>query len=148
MMNITEVLITEHAVFLTVFDQIERALPKLKRLEEAKMLAGLVEALLQDHGDAETNLAFVALDHALDQKGQLDRLHEDHDEIDDHLKQVQTAATLPDAQRLLKVALTASRQHFHREELTVFPLIEKVLQKETLMELGKVWMQQHLARAG
>jgi hemerythrin-like domain-containing protein len=46
------------------------------------------------------------------------------------------------------VALTASRQHFHREELTVFPLIEKVLQKETLMELGKVWMQQHLARAG
>jgi hemerythrin-like domain-containing protein len=148
MMNITEVLITEHAVFLTVFDQIERALPKLKRLEEAKMLAGLVEALLQDHGDAETNLAFVALDHALDQKGQLDRLHEDHDEIDDHLKQVKTAATLPDAQRLLKVALTASRQHFHREELTVFPLIEKVLQKETLMELGKVWMQQHLARAG
>jgi len=111
------------------------------------MLAGLVEALLQDHGDAETNLAFVALDHALDQKGRLDRLHEDHDEIDDHLRQVKTAATLPEAQRLLTAALLASRKHFRREELTVFPLIEKVLQQETLAKLGRVWMQQHLARA-
>ena len=146
MVNITEVLTTEHAVFLTVFDQIERALPKLKRLEEAKMLAGLVEALLQDHGDAETNLAFVALDHALDQKGQLNRLHQDHDEIDDRLRRVKTVTKLPDARRLLKAALLASRQHFRREEQTIFPLIEKMLQKETLTELGKVRMQLHLAR--
>lgn len=147
MVNITEVLTTEHAVFLTVFDQIERALPKLKRLEEAKMLAGLVEALLQDHGDAETNLAFVALDHALDQKGQLNRLHQDHDEIDDRLRRVKTVTKLPDARRLLKAALLASRQHFRREERTIFPLIEKMLQKETLAELGKVRIELHLARA-
>ena len=147
MMNITEVLTTEHAVFLTVFDQIERALPKLKRLEEAKMLAGLVEALLQDHGDAETNLAFVALDHALDQKGQLNRLHQDHDEIDDRLRRVKTVTKLPDARRLLKAALLASRQHFRREERTIFPLIEKMLQKETLAGLGKVRIELHLARA-
>jgi hemerythrin-like domain-containing protein len=147
MVNITEVLTTEHAVFLTVFDQIERALPKLKRLEEAKMLAGLVEALLQDHGDAETNLAFVALDHALDQKGQLNRLHQDHDEIDDRLRRVKTVTKLPDARRLLKAALLASRQHFRREERTIFPLIEKMLQKETLAGLGKVRIELHLARA-
>jgi hemerythrin-like domain-containing protein len=147
MMNITEILVTEHAVFLTVFDQIERALPKLKRVEEAKMLAGLVEALLEDHGDAETNLAFVALDHALDQKGQLDRLHHDHDEIDDRLKRVKTATKLSDAKKLLKAALLASRQHFRREERAVFPLIEKVLKKETLTELGKVRTQRHPARA-
>jgi len=146
-MNITEILVTEHAVFLTVFDQIERALPKLKRVEEAKMLAGLVEALLEDHGDAETNLAFVALDHALDQKGQLDRLHHDHDEIDDRLKRVKTATKLSDAKKLLKAALLASRQHFRREERAVFPLIEKVLKKETLTELGKVRTQRHPARA-
>jgi hemerythrin-like domain-containing protein len=147
MMTITEVLITEHVVFLSAFGQIERVLPKLKRLEEVKMLAGLVEALLQDHADAETNLAFVALDHALHQKGQLDRLHQDHDEIDDRLRKVKTTTKLSDARRLLKAALLATRKHFHREELTIFPLIEKVLQKETLTELGRVWMQLHLARA-
>ena len=147
MISITEVLSTEHAVFLTVFDQIELALPKLKRLEEAKMLAGLVEALLQDHGEAETNLAFVALDHALVQNGRLDRLHQDHDEIDDHLRQVKAAAKLPDARRLLKVALLASRKHFRREEQTIFPLIEKMLHRETLTELGKVRMQRRPARA-
>jgi hemerythrin-like domain-containing protein len=147
MILITETLITEHAVFLTVFDQIGRALPKLKRLEEAKMLAGLVEALLRNHGAVETDLAFVALDHALYHKGQLNRLHEDHEEIDGRLKRVQTATSLTDARRLLKAALAASRLHFRHEEQAVFPLIEKVLQKETLTELGKARMRQYLARA-
>jgi hemerythrin-like domain-containing protein len=147
MMNIIEALITEHAMFATVFDQIERALPGLNTPEEAKMLAGLVEALLQDHSDAETNLAFVALDHTLNHKGRLDRLHQDHDEIDDRLRRVRTATKLAEARRLLKGALLASRRHFRREEQTIFPMIEKMLQKKTLADLGEVWMQRHLARA-
>jgi len=134
-------------VFISVFDWIEQALPRLNTLEEAKMLGGLVEALLRDHGDVETNLAFVALDHALyHHKGHLDRLHEDHDEIDDRLKQVQVATDLADARRLLKAALLASRQHFRREERTIFPLIEKVFQKETLAKLGEAQLRQHPAR--
>jgi hemerythrin-like domain-containing protein len=147
MINITEALITEHAMFTTVFDQIERTLPQLKTPAEAKMLAGLVEALLLDHGDAETNLAFVALDHALGQKGPLDRLHQDHDEIDDRLRQVRKATELADARRLLRAALLATRHHFRHEERTIFPMINKMLRKETLTQLGEVWMQRHLARA-
>jgi hemerythrin-like domain-containing protein len=38
--------------------------------------------------------------------------------------------------------VTASRKHFDREERIVFPLAEKVMKKETLVELGKVWMKQ------
>lgn len=134
-------------MFTTVFDQIEQTLPQLRTPGEAKMLAGLVEALLQDHGDAETNLAFVALDHALDNKNRLDRLHQDHDEIDDRLRQVRKATELADARRLLRAALLATRHHFRREERLIFPLIEKMLQKETLTKLGEVWMQRRLARA-
>lgn len=146
MANITETLVSDHAVFIGVFDWIKQALPGLTTLEEVKMLAGLVEALLRNHGDVETDLAFVALDHALYHKGQLNRLHEEHDEIDDRLKQVQTATSLPDARRLLRLALLASRQHFRREERIIFPLMEKALQKETLAKLGGVRMRQYLAR--
>jgi iron-sulfur cluster repair protein YtfE (RIC family) len=146
MASITETLVSDHAVFIGVFGWIKQVLPRLTTLGEVKLLAGLVEALLRDHADVETDLAFIALDHALYNKGQLNRLHEDHDEIDDRLKQVQTAANLSDARRLLRLALLASRQHFRREERIIFPLIEKVLQKETLTKLGGVRMRQYLAR--
>ena len=146
MANITETLVADHAVFISVFDWIKQALPRITTLEEVKILAGLVEALLRNHGDVETDLAFVALDHALYHKGQLNRLHEDHDEIDDRLKRVQAATNLADARRLLRIALLASRQHFRREERIIFPLIEKVLRKETLAKLGGVRMRQYLAR--
>jgi hemerythrin-like domain-containing protein len=46
----------------------------------------------------------------------------------------------------MKAALEACRAHFSEEERTVFPLIEKTLQHETLLVLGKVWKSQsHLS---
>jgi len=143
MTTITDALVTEHRVFLTVFDQVERALPKLDTLAEAKLLGTLVEDLLHGHADAETNLAYAALDHVLEEKGQLDRMNQDHDEIDARLKQVQTARDLAEGRRLLKAALKASREHFRHEEETVFPLIERVLRRETLLSLGEAWRQDH-----
>jgi len=146
MTRITEALTTEHAVFTTVFDQIERALPGVETLGEAKRLAGLVEALLHSHSETETDLAYVALDHMLDHRGELDELHEDHQEIDIRLKRIQSANDCGEARRLLKAALRASREHFLREERTVFPLIDRVLSQEALTALGGLWAQRGLAR--
>jgi hemerythrin-like domain-containing protein len=147
MLPITQALITEHAVFTTVFNKIEHQLPGLHTVEEAKLLGAIVEALLQEHGAAETDLAYAALDHALDHDGQLKKLHEDHHEIDGRLHKIQTAATLTEAQHLLKLALRAARKHFKREERNVFPLLEQMLQTETLAQLGGGWMEQHRAQA-
>lgn len=147
MTTITDVLVTEHRVFLTVFDQVERALPNLTTLAEAKLLGALVEGLLRDHADTETNLAFSAMDHILEQKGELDRMYQDHEEIDGRLKRVQAAGDLAEGRRLLKAALNASREHFQREEEEVFPSIEQVLQPETLRNLSDAWTQRH-SRAG
>jgi hemerythrin-like domain-containing protein len=138
MTKITDALVTEHVVFRTLFDYIERALPALETAAEARLLAGLMEALLRRHSDTETNLAYVALDHMLDSRSELDCLHEDHKEIDARLQRVQSTGDCAQARRLLKAALRASRDHFLREERTVFPLIEKVLHDPMLHELGKV----------
>ncbi len=144
-MKITEALVAEHTIFLGVFDQIERALPSLDTPAAINTMARLVEGLLEGHAKTETNLAYLALDHVLAHKGELKRMHQEHHEIDDRLRKVHTAKTCAEARRLLKSAITASREHFRGEELNVFPLLEKSLQAETLLELGKNWMRRQAA---
>jgi hemerythrin-like domain-containing protein len=144
-MKITEALVAEHAIFLNVFDQIERALPSLVTPAEVQTMAGLVEGLLRGHARTETELAYLALDHVMEHNGELKRMHQDHHEIDDRLHKVQAAGTVAQARRLLKSALAASREHFRAEERAVFPLLERTLQPETLAELARNWLQREAA---
>jgi hemerythrin-like domain-containing protein len=139
-MRITEALVAEHTIFLNVFDQIERVLPSLTTPPEVQTMARIVEGLLEGHARTETNLAYLALDHMMHHNGELKRMHQDHHEIDDRLRKVHTVGTVAQARRLLKSAIGASREHFRAEERSVFPLLERTLQAETLDELGKTWM--------
>ena len=140
-MKITEILVAEHRVFLSVFDQIERALSGVTTLTEARMLARLVEGMLESHAGTETELAYLALDHVLQDKGQLDRLHEEHHEIDTSLHLVHLAGDVARARLMLQTALGASRRHFVFEEQSVFPLVESALESETLAGLAATWME-------
>jgi hemerythrin-like domain-containing protein len=145
-MKITEILVAEHRIFLSVFDQIERALSGVTTLTEARKLARLVEGMLESHAGTETELAYLALDHVLQDKGQLDRLHEEHHEIDTSLHLVHLAGDVARARLMLQTALGASRRHFAFEEQSVFPLIESALQSETLAGLAATWMQRFEAQ--
>lgn len=138
-MTITDGLTAEHNIFLGVFDHIECLLPDLNSILEVSAMARLVECLLQDHADQETQLAYAALDHALAHNGTLERLHTDHEELDNNLLAVHKSPTCSIAKKRLKLALLATRRHFRQEERAVFPLIEKNLEPETLKELGKAW---------
>jgi hemerythrin-like domain-containing protein len=142
MTTITEALVTEHGFFCAVFDQIEHVLPKLITAQEVKTLSTVVEGVLSRHADTETNLAYAALDHALEEKGELNRLHQDHKEIDAHFRRVHRAGSLAEAQRLLVKALAATREHFQHEERCVFPLLERILPAETLGSLGEVHLRE------
>jgi hemerythrin-like domain-containing protein len=146
-MRITEALVAEHTVFLSVFDQIERVLPSLATPAEVRTMATIVEGLLEGHAKTEANLAYLVLDHVLEHNGQLKRMHQDHHEIDDRLRTVHTAKTCAEARRLLKLAIGASREHFQGEERSVFPMLEKSLGEETLTALGKTWLQRQAATA-
>ena len=140
-MKITEALIAEHVIFLTVFDQIEKALPSLSTPAEIRTMAQVVEGLLEDHSKTETDLAYRALDHVLAHKGPLDRLYQDHHEIDGRLQKIYSSNTCSEGRRLLKTALGVAREHFRTEEKHVFPLMERTLEPETLMELGQIWLE-------
>ncbi len=139
-MKITEALITEHVIFLSVFEQIERVLPSLTTPTEVRTLARVIEGLLQGHAAREANLAYLALDHVLAERGELERMHQDHRELDDRLQAIHTTNNLAEARQLLKTTISHSREHYRLEERTIFPLLEKVLQPETLHELGQTWV--------
>jgi hypothetical protein len=146
-MKITEALLAEHMVFHNIFDHIERVLPNLKTLGEVKALAGLMESLLHTHGTTEEELVFEPLDHCFEQLAQRDTFEHEHAEIDASLLRVQKARRMAEARRLLNVALLASRKHFDHEERIAFPLAEKVMKRETLVDLGKTWLKQREAQA-
>ena len=139
METITKALIMEHAVFSGVFDEIEQILAGSPSAPEVKVLASVVEGLLRGHGETETNLAYAALDHVLADKEALHRLYQDHHEIDDHFKRIHRAPDAAEAQRLLKKALAATREHFRREEKSVFPMLDQTLQPHTLRTLAQKW---------
>jgi len=136
MRRITDVLTIEHTLLCTLFGEIDRLLPEVRTVDEARLLSRLVEGVLSHHADVEQNLAFAALDHVLAEKHQLGQLHQDHEEIDACLRNAGSATEPTKAVQMLKAGLEASRAHFRREEQSIFPLFEKVLAPTTLEILG------------
>jgi hemerythrin-like domain-containing protein len=114
----------------------------LKTLAEVKSLAALMESLLKAHSDTEDELFIGPLEHCFEQLGQRDAFLDEHQEIDDSLKNVQEARQLKKARQLLLAAVAYSRKHFDKEERIVFPLAERVLKNKTLTTLGHTWMEQ------
>jgi hemerythrin-like domain-containing protein len=141
-MKITEALFAEHLVFHNMFDHIEAAAPKLKTLAEVKSLASLMEQLLKAHSDTEDELFIGPLEHCFEQIGQRDAFLEEHQEIDENLRNVQETKDFKKARQLLLSAVAYSRKHFDKEERIVFPLAERVLNSKTLTALGHKWMEQ------
>jgi len=141
-MKITEILSAEHAIFLTVFNQIEKALADVTTVTEVHTFGKIIEGLLESHAETERNLAYAALDHVLAEQDQLDRMHQEHEEVDSSLRRVFAAKEFAAACRCLKQAIRASRNHFRHEETVVFPLLDRSLQNETLEQLGKGWSEQ------
>jgi hemerythrin-like domain-containing protein len=133
---ITNFLTTEHALFCELFDEIDRLLPDVRTAAEVRLLSRLVEGVLSRHADVEQNLAYAALDHALAEKGELNQLYQDHQEIDVCLQHATLAAEFVEAVRFLRAGLKASREHFRREEETIFPLFEKLFDPAALEALG------------
>jgi hemerythrin-like domain-containing protein len=133
---ITNFLTTEHALFCELFDEIDRLLPDVRTAAEVRLLSRLVEGVLSRHADVEQNLAFAALDHALVEKGELNQLYQDHQEIDASLQHATLAVEFVEAVRFLRAGLKASREHFRREEQTIFPLFEKLFGPTALEALG------------
>lgn len=144
-MKITQILVAEHVVFHNLFDHIEKTAPRLKTLAEIKSLSATLDALMRPHANTEDDLLIGPLEHCLEQIGQSETFHEEHEEIDAQLAQVQKARGPKQARDLLLKAVLRSREHFDKEERIVFPLAEQLLKAKTLTNLGVEWRKRREA---
>jgi len=140
-MKITEALFAEHQVFHNMFDYVERNVSRAKTLAEVKLMAALIEAMLEAHSRTEDELFIGRLEHCFEQIGHRETFHQEHEEIESNLKLAQKAKQLKQARRMVLAAVIASRKHFDKEERIVFPLAERVLSAKTLIELGLTWSE-------
>jgi hypothetical protein len=147
-MKITKILVAEHVVFHNLFDHIEQTAARLKTLAEIKLLSATLEVLMQAHARTEDELLVEPLEHCLAQIGQSETFHEEHDEIDARLAEVQQARGAKQARELLLRAVLRSREHFDKEERIVFPLAERVMKARTLFSLGDEWLKRRDAVLG
>jgi hemerythrin-like domain-containing protein len=131
MVTIKDTLALEHVFLGRLFAEIARVVPDLHTLDQTRLLCRIVESLLSRHADLEENLAYAALDHALAERGDLEQMHRDHEEIDGRFEQARRATDPTEARRLLVEALEASGRHFRWEEDSVFPLLDRVLAAAT-----------------
>jgi hemerythrin-like domain-containing protein len=144
-MKITAILSAEHAVFHNLFDHIENAAPRLATLGEVKSIAALLETLLRAHSKTEDELLIEPLEHCFEQIGHRETFHDEHDDIDQQLSDVQRVKTLKAAKKLLLAAVEKARHHFDKEERIVFPMAERVLKAKTLLSLGAEWAKRREA---
>ena len=140
-MKITEALFAEHQVFHNMFDYVERNVSRAKTLAEVKLMAALIEAMLEAHSRTEDELFIGPLEHCFEQIGHRETFHQEHEEIESNLKLAQKAKQLKQARRMVLAAVIASRKHFDKEERIVFPLAERVLSAKTLTALGLTWSE-------
>ncbi len=147
-MKITDALLVEHGLLYITMDFVAEYLRQVKDLTEVKLLASMLERLLDAHGKGEEHFMLVPFDHILEDHGQREQMCVAHLEIDVRLKEAQSATDLTVAKRLLKGAISATRKHFKSEEQFVFPQFEKLLTVSTLNSLGKAMMEQRGAHSG
>ena len=140
-MKITDILLAEHAVFHNLFDYVERIAPRLKTVAEIKLLGAVLEAAMHPHAKTEDELLMGPLEHSLEQIGQSETFHDEHEEIEQKLAAVQKAQQFKQARLLLLQVVQRSREHFDKEERIVFPLAEQLLKTGTLSSLGEQWLK-------
>ena len=138
-MKITDAFIAEHAVIYAQLDHLEHAIPAAKTLGEVKVMAGILEAALKPHAEAEDELLFNGLEPGLDQMGMLEKVQHEHDAICKGLEKVRIARTRKDAQRYLLSIVHLTRKEFDMEDRILFRLADELLREETLLKLGKSW---------
>lgn len=137
-MRITDLLYGEHGAIYVLMDAVEEgaATADLARLQAA---AKLFETTILAHARFEDEPLFAAIEGALPGGGPVAAMRAEHHEIESELARVAASRDLEEARHRLAAAFAAARSHFHKEEVVLFPLAERLLGREVLETMGEGW---------
>jgi iron-sulfur cluster repair protein YtfE (RIC family) len=134
---LTDVLLGEHAVLYTLFDQIEAgAVADLASVQQAAVVLG---AVVEPHAKLEEELLFPALEPHLGPGGPLAVMRAEHDEFRQALRRMTDLSDVHEGIDCLTQALDLLRGHFQKEEQVLFSMARQMLDNETQLRLSKAW---------
>ena len=136
-MKLTDALLGEHGAFYALFDQVEALASIAESGTQVQSATAVLSALIQSHAALEDELLFKALEPHLGQAGPLSVMRSEHDEIEQAMFKIEDASTYDEAAQLVRPALAAARNHFHKEEHVLFRMAERLLDEQTLTHLGR-----------
>ena len=137
-MRITDALYGEHGSLYMLMNAIESRLAGAE-LAELQTSAALFEAAILAHAHFENDPFFAALDRVMPGGGPVTAMRAEHEEIEGELARVATSRDAGEARMHLEGAIAEARSHFHKEEVVLFPMAEKLLGTDTLEEMGAAW---------
>lgn len=138
-MDITDALLGEHAALYELFDHSRDVASRGGGLAELKATVAAVDRLLVSHARLEEELLFPRLEPFLGPMGPLAVMLSEHRGIDELLEAVRRetdAAALAD---LVHRLIELSAGHFRKEEMVLFGMARRFLDRDTLDELGAEW---------
>ena len=140
-MKITDAFRGEHGVFYAQFDALEQHMVlDAETAAEVNALAHMLAAALVRHAKLEDELLFNNLvEQSGPDVGPVQIMRAEHEDIEGALVQAQAARDLGEAQQLLLYAIERAREHFAKEEMVLFPLAEREIDRRRLEELGDHW---------
>lgn len=138
-MKLTDALLGEHAAYNELFDEIEAMAAVEDGFPQIQSATNVFSALVMEHASLEDELLFRALEPHLESNGRLADMRYEHTEIAGLLTRFEEAKDTTDAAEWIQRALGVARQHFHNEEVILFPLAQEVLNDDVLTGFGKAW---------
>ncbi len=145
-MQITQALLGEHGVLYALFEYVENDLAGMETLAEVQRAAAALTATLGSHARIENEILFPSLEPQLGPGGPLPVMREEHDEIEDALGDVASAASRDAAARRIRYALQIARDHFAKEEQVLFAMAQQMLDGAELDRMGAMWAEARKVR--
>ena len=147
-MKLTDVLLGEHAAFRALLDQIEEMVSYAGEVAQIESAMTVLATEVKSHADLEEKLLFPALEPYVESDELFAEMHGDHQQIKLGLERIANARYLNEALEAVRQTLNIARGHFKNEEQQLYALADKVLDEETLIQLGEAWATAHSMKGG
>ncbi|MBI4392938.1 MAG: hemerythrin domain-containing protein [Euryarchaeota archaeon] len=138
---VTDALRGEHGVLRALLDYAERAIPVADDMEQIRVIANVLDALLVSHADLEDALLLIPMRSKIGGDRSIGVFMQDHREIQSGIAKAATGADLIAAKASLNSVLGLARDHFEREERMLFPSADETVEKEESSRLAGEWAQ-------
>lgn len=138
-MKLTDALLGEHGAFRILLNGIEEMASYAGEVAQIESAMAFFTVEVTQHAKLEEDLLFPALKPHLDSNDLFDQMHSEHREIRSGLESIEEARDLDQAIAAVRHTLEITRKHFDNEEKVLYAIANKVLDEETLTQLGEEW---------